>query len=179
MTTRLLIVIGAAIVLAGINVSILGKEKIKRDGEVIYLELAPRDPRSLIQGDYMALRFQLAHDIESTWASVRNQVDSKASAAVTIGPNAAPFEGETRFVGVVLDEQRIAHLPAADVAATSSVKIRYRVRNNAAWLGSNAFFFEEGSAERYTSARYGEFRLDRRSGEAVLMGLRDEKLNAL
>ena len=47
------------------------------------------------------------------------------------------------------------------------------------WLGTNAFFFEEGTAERFNGARYGEFRVDRTSGEAVLVGLRNDRLAAL
>ena len=47
------------------------------------------------------------------------------------------------------------------------------------WLGTNAFFFEEGTAERFSKARYGEFRVDRASGEAVLVGLRNDRLEAL
>jgi uncharacterized membrane-anchored protein len=49
--TRVLIAVGAAIVLAAVNLSILGKEGIKRDGVAIYLDLAPIDPRSIMQGD--------------------------------------------------------------------------------------------------------------------------------
>jgi hypothetical protein len=41
------------------------------------------------------------------------------------------------------------------------------------------FFFSEGSDRRYSAARYGEFRLDKKTGEAVLVGLRDATLNAL
>ena len=57
--------------------------------------------------------------------------------------------------------------------------IRYRLRNGRVWLGTNAFFFEEGKAAQYERARYGEFRLDRDSGEAVLVGLRGDKFEAL
>jgi uncharacterized membrane-anchored protein len=35
---------------------------------------------------------------------------------------------------------------------------------------------QEGEAARYQGARYGEFRVDHESGEAVLVGLRDEAL---
>ncbi|CAG0878818.1 unnamed protein product [Cyprideis torosa] len=51
-----------AIILAVVNWSIVGKEKHLADGRKIYLELAPVDPRSLMQGDYMALRFRLADE---------------------------------------------------------------------------------------------------------------------
>lgn len=162
--SRVLIAIGAAIILIAINVSILGKERIKHDGEVIFLELAPLDPRSLIQGDYMALRFRLAREIES------NVTSAPAS-------NAARHEGEQGLADITLDDKRVARLANAGVA--SQFKIRYRIRKGAVWLGTNAFFFEEGTDGRYRAARYGEFRLDAASGEAVLVGLRDAQLNAL
>ena len=78
---------------------------------------------------------------------------------------------------MVLDERHIANLAKPEAAAM--LKIRYRVRNGSVWLGTNAFFFEEGSDKRYSSARYGDFRLDQDSGEAVLVGLRDANLNPL
>ena len=63
---RILVAIGALLVLGAVNYSILGKESVKREGVVVYLDLAPRDPRSIMQGDYMTLRFRLAQDILST-----------------------------------------------------------------------------------------------------------------
>ena len=56
------------------------------------------------------------------------------------------------------------------------LRIRYRIRNQQVWLGTNAYFFEEGSAQRYSGARYGEFRVDRDSGEAALVGLTGDDL---
>src|SRR5690606_12350338 len=44
---RALIVLGLVLVLGGVNYAIYGKERIVRNGETIFLELAPVDPRSL------------------------------------------------------------------------------------------------------------------------------------
>ena len=155
--TRALILLGAAIVLAAIDVSIMGKENIRHNGEIVYLDLAPRDPRSIMQGDYMALRFRLAQEIEAS-------------------PHSAS-DGQTGYASIALDDKRVASL--AKPGAASNLRIRYRLRQGAVWLGTNAFFFEEGTAERFDGARYGEFRVDRESGEAVLVGLRDGRLAAL
>ncbi|MGZ5038428.1 MAG: GDYXXLXY domain-containing protein [Usitatibacter sp.] len=162
--TRALILLGAAIVLGAVNVSIWGKEDIRRNGATIYVDLAPRDPRSMMQGDYMALRFRLAQEIESSLRS-------------SGGAKPALREGESGLADVALDDRRIASL--AKPGAPSSLKVRYRIRKGAVWLGTNAFFFEEGTDARYASARYGEFRVDPKSGEAVLVGLRDSKLAPL
>ena len=156
---RALIVLGAALVLGAVNFAIVGKERIRRDGEVVYLRLAPVDPRSLIQGDYMALRFELAQKLQGDASTATKR------------------EGETAFAEVALDANRVAAL--ALPGAPTRLRLRYRIRNGQVWLGTNAFFFEEGSASRFNDARYGEFRVDRVSGEAVLVGLRDLSLRAL
>lgn len=155
---RWLTVLGALLVLGALNFSIAGKERIKRSGEVVYLRLAPVDPRSLMQGDYMALRFALVPALEKA-------IDGSAR------------EGEVRFADVAVGADHVAAL--ADTTTPATLKLRYRVRNGQVWLGTNAFFFQEGDAERFDAARYGEFRVDRASGEAVLVGLRDETLKAL
>lgn len=157
---RLLLALGGLLVLGAVDYSILGKESIKRDGEVVYVDLAPRDPRSMMQGDYMALRFRLAQEIEAS-----------------LNAGARPRDGEIRLAPIALDPRRVASL--AKPGAASALSIRYRYRNGAVWLGTNAFFFEEGTDQRYAAARYGEFRVDRGTGEAVLVGLRDPNLKPL
>ena len=148
--SRNLLVLAVVLVLGAVNWSIFAKERIKSNGERIYLALAPVDPRSLMQGDYMALRFAIADGIDTK---------ASGSAPLLVGPNG------------------VATLDPNPKAA--GLRIRYRVRNGSVWLGTNAYFFEEGTANRYTGARYGEFRIDRSSGEAVLVGLADQSLNPL
>jgi uncharacterized membrane-anchored protein len=146
-TTRKVLIAAALLVLGAVNWAIVAKERIKTGGERIYLELAPVDPRSLMQGDYMALRFRLAEQLPTDrGGSAPLQVDARGVA--TLAPAETPAE----------------------------LRIRYRIRNGSVWLGTNAYFFEEGDAQRYEAARFGEFRVDRDSGEAVLIALRNEDL---
>ena len=147
---RRLLVLSAVLVLGAVNWSIFAKERIKTNGERIFLALAPVDPRSLMQGDYMALRFEIVNGISADASgSAPLRVDSNGVA--TLNPD-----------------------PAAP-----GLRIRYRIRNGQVWLGTNAYFFEEGTARQYEGARYGEFRVDRASGEAVLVGLADKDLKTL
>jgi uncharacterized membrane-anchored protein len=156
--TRSLAFVGLLIVLAAVNYSIYGKEEIIRTGETVYLELAPVDPRSLMQGDYMALRFRLTEEIE---------------AARTAGT----LDESLRSVPLALDDRGVATLAAG---SQQGPQIRFNVlAYGRVWLGTNAYFFAEGTAERYDAARYGEFKLSRDTGEAVLVGLRGEGLNRL
>ncbi len=148
--SRVVAALAALVVLGAVNYSIAAKERIKAHGERVFLELAPVDPRSLMQGDYMALRFTLA-----------NAINSEASGSVPL----------------VVDARGVATLNPD--ASAGGLRIRYRVRNGFVWLGTNAYFFEEGSAGRYAGAQYGEFRVDRDSGEGVLVGLRGRDLEPL
>ena len=148
--TRVLALIGLITVLVAVNGGIFAKERIRANGQVIFLELAPVDPRSLMQGDYMALRFEITNNLSAE------------------APGSAPLS---------VDERGIATLNPSPAAA--DLRIRYRVRNGQVWLGTNAYFFQEGTAQRYEAARFGEFRVDRESGEAVLVGLADGDLKTL
>lgn len=161
---RILTAIGAVLVIGGVNASIYGKERVIREGATVFLELAPVDPRSLMQGDYMALRFRLADRIDS-WRREGGRERLRT----------APLNLGDRGVATLNEDDGEAAAPG-DVG---SLRIAFRIRGRRVWIGTNAYFFAEGSAERYASARYGEFRIDSSSGEAVLVGLRDVSLNPL
>ena len=146
-----------ALLLVLANWAVFERERQLAEGRVVLLELAPVDPRSLMQGDYMALRFQLAERVGERRTAGRGD-----------------FSDDFR-IPLQLDARRVASLGTA----ADALRLRYRIRNREVWLGTNAYFFEEGSAERYTAARFGEFRLDRTSGEAILVGLCDAQLRRL
>ncbi len=152
-----LVVLGVtvAVVLVFVNHAIIGKERILREGTTMLLRLAPLDPRSLMQGDYMALRYAIADEV--------------ARAA----RNAGISDGR---VVVRLDESSEAHLVGihdGKPLAQGQHLLRFRQRGDAVRLASDAYFFEEGRAERYAGARFGELKVDD-GGDAVLVGLRDE-----
>lgn len=60
---KIIALVALIAVLGIVNASIIDKEKHLAEGQVVYLELAPVDPRSLMQGDYMALNFRVAQQV--------------------------------------------------------------------------------------------------------------------
>ena len=152
--------VAGLLVLAFVNFGIHQREQLLTDGQIVLLELAPVDPRSLMQGDYMRLNFAVARQ-------------------------AFPFESRNALadghVIVGLDEHRVGRFrrladgrpPAAD-----EIALRYRVRGGQPNFATNAFFFEEGQARAYESALYGEFRVAT-DGEMILTGLRDARFERL
>jgi len=164
MRSRGLVLLGAVLVFGLINWGIWSKERLRTAGQVVYLELAPIDPRSLVQGDYMALNFLVARQIAA---------------------RVSPRDSATHVAILQLDERRIAHFGRLDSGSPlnqplnpGEVRFRFRYRNGSVWLGTNAFFFQEGQSERYRRARYGEFRLNP-DGDAMLVNLRDGELKLL
>ena len=142
------------------NYSIYSRERLLTEGSVVLLHLAPVDPRSLMQGDYMALRFQVANDLRSRVAKE------------------FPTDGQ---VVLTLDDRRIGSFARVDDGrplAANEARMRYRVRNDQVKFATNAFFFQEGDAGLYSKARYGEFRAGA-DGESILTGMRDEQLSRL
>ena len=163
---RLIVVAALVLILVLVNWQIWSKERHLAEGEVVFLELAPVDPRSLMQGDYMALRFALANRV---WSARYASAGSERDAA----------DG---YVIVRLDAQRVGHFerlgsPAATLAEDEML-LRYRLRNGQVQFATDAFFFQEGHAGRYEPARYGQFRVDER-GEPLLVALHDAELELL
>ena len=60
-----------------------------------------------------------------------------------------------------------------DGQAAGELYLYYRKRGGQTRIGTDAFYFQEGKADTYSGARYGELRVDS-SGGSVLVGLCDE-----
>jgi uncharacterized membrane-anchored protein len=157
---RLVIALAGVVILIVANVGVYQKQMLVESGRVVLLELAPVDPRSLMQGDYMALRFRVAD--EALGNVDRNTLQ------------------DGRLV-LALDERGIGKFSRFDAGSplnSGEVVIRYRVRDGTPKFATNAFFFEEGSAGAYARARFGEFRVSP-SGDAILTNMRSDNLEIL
>jgi uncharacterized membrane-anchored protein len=149
-----------ALVLVAVNAGIFGRERHLAEGRVVLLELAPVDPRSLMQGDYMALRFKAETD-----AFARGRAKDGEDGRLVVRLDA-------RGVGTYARRDDGAPLAGAEVA------LKYRVRAGNVKFATNAYFFREGTGGTYEAARYGEFRVAK-SGELLLARLRDKDLAVL
>lgn len=159
MRSRLILLWGTlALVLVTVNALILREEHIRRTGRTVYLELLPRDPRSLLQGDYMVLRYAAARDVEAQYLSY--------SGTVVLALDA-------RGVGTFMRRYE-----KGDPLADNELILRCWPSADGISFGVESFFFQEGHADYYAPARYAELRVDRR-GNAALVGLRGANLEVL
>ncbi len=152
MIRRLVVLLALAGVLGMVIRDVRMKEETIATGQRVYLALRPVDPRSLIQGDYMALRYRVNDviDAHEKWpkdgAIVVRDMPGAGAEFVRRDEGGALFPGELR--------------------------LRYRIRGGEPQVGSDAYHFEEGTAKRYQAARYAELRVDA-AGESVLVNLAD------
>ncbi|MGS0689020.1 GDYXXLXY domain-containing protein [Shewanella sp. 30m-9] len=157
--TVYLVIATICAVLAVVNWDIYQKEQQLAQGKVVRFALAPVDPRSLMQGDYMALNYAIA-------AKIRPLVK---------------VENGDGLLQVKLDQNQVAQLVSVDKAQDTIdevVNIQYRVRHNQIKFASNAFFFEEGQAKRFDSAKYGQFRVSEQ-GALLLESLLDKNFKPI
>lgn len=171
------VLLGTVLVLGVANVAIVQKERILSDGQTVLLELAPVDPRSLMQGDYMSLNFALSQNLSALSWGLPKDVLAKMDAQQWV------------VVAVQLDENKVAQLKGVyleqdgqerlwteegPVAEPSDVmRLRMR-RHRSNWTpGTDAWFFAEGSADRFDAARYGEFAVVE-GGQSLLRAMLDE-----
>jgi uncharacterized membrane-anchored protein len=148
--------------LAVVNAGIWQKQRLISAGRPLFVALAPVDPRSLMQGDFMRLNYDLGTDINTAnfyrLGAARPQVVLKVDA-----------RGVARV-------QRL-HEPATPLAADEQL-MELSPKNGAWTLVSDAWFFREGDGARWQAAKYGEFRV-RPDGQALLVGLADAELKRI
>lgn len=156
-TRQLALLLSGLAILAGINATVWRYEHAMSSGEVVLLRLAPVDPRSLMQGDYMRLNYEIARELTSR--------DARAT----------QDKGSDTLV-IRLDAHQVATLVVdgkPDRLASDERLLQVHQSERQWQIGPDAYFFEEGTGEQYETARYGEFRLQA-DGKTLLVGLRDE-----
>jgi uncharacterized membrane-anchored protein len=147
----------ALLVLVAVNYLIVTKEQTLASGRTMLLELIPVDPRSLIQGDYMELRYAIARDIPK-----------------------GPLQRDRGQIVVTLDANNVARcvrIHGGEELSEGEYLLFYRYRG-ALRLGAESFMFQEGDARLYSEAKYGELKVDA-SGRSVLVGLRGKDFKPL
>lgn len=110
------------------------KEQVLTHGQKIYISLVPQDPRSLMQGDYMALRFELPLDLLESGGDDHTE----------------RLLQPTLLVVAKLDAQGIATLQrryrSGEALAANEVVIPLKYMKGDWVVVTNAYFFPKGRA---------------------------------
>jgi uncharacterized membrane-anchored protein len=150
----------AVLIFLSVNYTIWGQEKLVASGRTVLLELVPVDPMSLMQGEYMSLRFKLESD-SATSQDMKRFKDGRMVVAV-----------DPQGIGT------FRRFDNGEAVAADEMFLRYRSRNGQPKLATDAFFFQQRQAKQYSNAKYGEFKVSS-DGRVLLTALRGPNLESL
>ncbi len=155
---NIIILINLLILVVLFNKSVLKKEKTLTEGTLVLLKLAPVDPRSLMQGDYMRLQYKIARDLRLDTIAKRGYCVVKLSEKgiakkIRLQDNTTPLESDEYL-------------------------INYTFNNWDINFGAESYFFQEGNAKKFEKAKYGGLKIDN-SGKSILVGLYDKDLKLI
>lgn len=153
---------GLALVLVVVNLLVLQKQRVLAGGRTVLLELRPVDPRSLMQGDYMELRYTEALVPAAAEAPA---LDGRIVIALD-GDGVATFRRFDDGRDPAPDEQLLRYRRRAAIGLQRSPDAAE------VFIGAESFLFQEGHAEAYEDARYGILKVAP-DGSSVLAGLAD------
>ncbi len=160
---KIIMVVLLVLILGFLNYSIYEKEQVIQSGEDIFLELAPVDPRSIMQGDYMRLSYAL---------------DGRVSSA---GLEDSMENAKNGYMVVVADSNNVAQyvrLHQGEELSDNEKLLYFNKYRNSVSVVPDSFLFQEGHAKYYEEAKYGIFKFDK-AGKYLLVGLADKNRNRI
>ncbi|MFV0282838.1 MAG: GDYXXLXY domain-containing protein [Castellaniella sp.] len=163
---------GGVLTLGVVQARVHHYQTILSQGQPVLLALAPVDPRSLMQGDYMDLDYAVRRQVDvwlNSEAGLPLQFELKAAGHgwLLLRPDA---QGVGQLAGVSVEKP-----PAL---SDDHVALAVRWRDGRLDWGARNWFFPEGQGDRYAKARYGRLRVAK-DGTALLSGLLDEQQSPL
>lgn len=145
------------ILLAGLFIfSVVKMENIRGNGKELYLKLAPVDPRSLMQGDYMTLSFDLDNQI-SYIRYLRDDMKFPFKYVVVSQDSCKYLRGQDELT------------PCED----NEVVIKLAHKDYWHFLPTKSYFFQEGTEQKYSNSEYARVKVDE-YGNFVIVALCDE-----
>lgn len=171
---------------------IFKNEQHLKNSQSIYVRLQPVDPRSFIQGDYMALNYQLYLIPQDTRLSTGKPLDAANIDKESTESISQVFSGRyydehiknksSILTYVVLDQQhRVIHTYFAPPENMATLKLILKNPDNrytSLYPASKSFLFAEGLGQCYQAVHYAEFKVDKQ-GNAILASLKGEQLQDL
>jgi uncharacterized membrane-anchored protein len=151
-----LIFLNLLIVVSYMMYAVCAKENTISKGTLALLELAPVDPRSLMQGDFMQLNYAISQQVS----------------------NQTPDLDKRGYIVVTLDKNGLATYKRWQHSEEPNGQDEYLIKYTkpdyrGISIGAESFFFQEGHGEKYEKAKYGGLKLGE-DGSSVLVGLYDE-----
>ncbi|MFQ6877688.1 MAG: GDYXXLXY domain-containing protein [Haemophilus parainfluenzae] len=180
--------------LGAVNYKVQQFEDVLATGKPVVLKIAPVDPRSLMQGDYMVLNYAILSEFQQSQVLLETNESLESSepidavesneATETTGIDESSPSGKKAYILVHLDKNHVAtfceaqsEIPTDFKHCTPNVYLPIRYKGWIPELPSQDYFFAEGKGEYYAQAEYAEYRF--KDGILLLARLLDKDLKGL
>ena len=167
------------VLLGAVNYKVQQFEDVLATGKPVVLKIAPADPRSLMQGDYMVLNYAILSELQQSQFSSESNESNETTGIDELSPS-----GKKAYILVHLDKNHVATLceaqseiPTDFKHCTPNVYLPIRYKGWSPELPSQDYFFAEGKGEYYAQAEYAEYRF--KDGILLLARLLDKDLKGL
>ena len=165
--------------LGAVNYKVQQFEDVLATGKPVVLKIAPADPRSLMQGDYMVLDYAILSELQQSQFSPESNESNETTGIDELSPS-----GKKAYILVHLDKNHVAtfceaqsETPTDFKHCTPNVYLPVRYKYWSPKLPSQEYFFAEGKERYYAQAEYAEYRF--KNGVLLLARLLDQDLNPL
>lgn len=178
--------------LGAVNYKVQQFEDVLATGKPVVLKIAPVDPRSLMQGDYMVLNYAILSEFQQSQVLPESNESLESNEPIdtvefneTTGIDESSPSEKKAYILVHLDKNHVAtfceeqsEIPTDFKHCTPNVYLPIRYKGG--WLPklpSQDYFFAEGKGEYYAQAEYAEYRF--KDGILLLARLLDKDLKGL
>ena len=137
-------------------------QRALQTAQTVYFKIEPVDPRALLSGDYMQLRY----DFERPYLAEQGQ-----ALVLQVGENNVLYLPSA----AAEDEAQASAAQADTPQRPQTVRIKTL---RASYRVPHQFYFQEGTGKKYENAVYAKAAL-LENGSILLLGLTDENFNLL
>jgi uncharacterized membrane-anchored protein len=135
-----------------------------RDAQTVYLALMPVDPRSMMQGDYMALSYAIIDQLnQESFDSTKPQPPQSGSLVIHL---------DNQNVGTF-----VRYYTGGNLAPGEHL-LKFHCDNGYASINTESFFIPEGTGDIFSHAAYGELKL-LSNGTPMIVALCDKDLHRI
>lgn len=147
---KILLIVNIIILFVITGFSAIKEESYKKLDSYFYLELTPVDPRSLLQGDYMTLNYDITDRAEEAiYNRMYNNKDE----------NSKFLDMRRGYIVIRLNENRVAEFVKITKEKTDKKGLFFIAFKRDGFnvnINANSYLFQEGTGDKYQNACYSK-----------------------
>lgn len=158
---KILLIVNIVILFVITGFSAMKEEGYKKSEDYFYLELTPIDPRSLLQGDYMTLNYDITDKAQDFIYNNRTNIydEENENEVEEIKEVRKLADAKKAYIAVRLDENKVAKYVKITKEKTDEkdlLFIAYKTDGFNVNINANSYLFQEGTGEKYENAKYSK-----------------------